>query len=163
MSLETCPCGSGKLDIACCQPIVSQAVLAPTAEALMRARYTAHVLKNVDFIIKTTHASTYDASQKQAIVDWVETTTWKELQVLETHQGQREDQEGFVLFRALYEQHGKAKVHDEHSYFKKEAGTWYFVKGRTPVVKSQPIKSQKVSRNAPCPCGSGKKHKKCCG
>ena len=33
------------------------------------------------------------------------------------------------------------------------------VKGRT-VVKT---KSQKVGRNDPCPCGSGKKYKKCCG
>jgi SWIM/SEC-C metal-binding protein len=26
-----------------------------------------------------------------------------------------------------------------------------------------PIKSTKIDRNAPCPCGSGKKYKKCCG
>lgn len=163
MSLETCPCGSGKAYAACCQPIINESLPAPTAEALMRARYTAHVVKNAPFIIKTTHPSTYEASHHQAILDWIESTTWKELQVLETHKGQEQDQEGFVLFRALYEQHGKAKVHDEHSYFKKEKGDWYFVKGRTPVVKSQPVKSQKVSRNAPCPCGSGKKYKKCCG
>ena len=30
---------------------------------------------------------------------------------------------------------------------------------RQPVVREQP----KVGRNAPCPCGSGKKFKKCCG
>ncbi len=27
----------------------------------------------------------------------------------------------------------------------------------------QPVRSQKTGRNAPCPCGSGKKYKKCCG
>jgi len=26
-----------------------------------------------------------------------------------------------------------------------------------------PAKSEKIGRNAPCPCGSGKKYKKCCG
>ncbi len=29
--------------------------------------------------------------------------------------------------------------------------------------KNQPIKAEKVGRNDPCPCGSGKKYKKCCG
>ena len=28
--------------------------------------------------------------------------------------------------------------------------------------KPQPIMSEKVGRNEPCPCGSGKKYKKCC-
>jgi hypothetical protein len=31
--------------------------------------------------------------------------------------------------------------------------------GYGTVVRSEP----KIGRNAPCPCGSGKKHKKCCG
>lgn len=30
-------------------------------------------------------------------------------------------------------------------------------------IKRTPKKSEKVSRNAPCPCGSGKKYKQCCG
>jgi len=29
--------------------------------------------------------------------------------------------------------------------------------------KLAPVRSQKVGRNAPCPCGSGKKYKYCCG
>ena len=31
------------------------------------------------------------------------------------------------------------------------------------TVKKQPRRVQKVGRNDPCPCGSGKKYKKCCG
>ena len=30
-------------------------------------------------------------------------------------------------------------------------------------VKKQPRKVQKIGRNDPCPCGSGKKYKQCCG
>lgn len=30
-------------------------------------------------------------------------------------------------------------------------------------VKKQPIRKEKIGRNDPCPCGSGKKYKKCCG
>ncbi|MBX3428208.1 MAG: SEC-C domain-containing protein [Hyphomonadaceae bacterium] len=36
----------------------------------------------------------------------------------------------------------------------------FWLEQRTP---RQPIRSQKVGRNEPCPCGSGKKWKKCCG
>ena len=32
-----------------------------------------------------------------------------------------------------------------------------------PVVKQIKLEQPKVGRNAPCPCGSGKKYKKCCG
>ena len=33
----------------------------------------------------------------------------------------------------------------------------------TPIVRKPVVKSVKVGRNDPCPCGSGKKYKKCCG
>jgi SEC-C motif domain protein len=48
------------------------------------------------------------------------------------------------------------------SDFEKIDGKWYYKDGRTvpsTVVRSAP----KVGRNDPCPCGSGKKYKKCCG
>ncbi|MCP4632063.1 MAG: hypothetical protein GY855_03980 [candidate division Zixibacteria bacterium] len=33
-----------------------------------------------------------------------------------------------------------------------------------PEAKVKPVKvEKKVGRNDPCPCGSGKKYKKCCG
>lgn len=35
--------------------------------------------------------------------------------------------------------------------------------GGEKVVKKQPVRKQKIGRNDPCPCGSGKKYKKCCG
>ena len=35
--------------------------------------------------------------------------------------------------------------------------------GRPPVVGRADHKSKKIGRNDPCPCGSGKKYKRCCG
>ena len=32
-----------------------------------------------------------------------------------------------------------------------------------PEIEPEPVASSKVGRNDPCPCGSGKKYKKCCG
>ena len=42
---DTCPCGSGKPYAACCGPLHAGEKPAPTAEALMRSRYAAYVLK----------------------------------------------------------------------------------------------------------------------
>jgi len=40
----------------------------------------------------------------------------------------------------------------------------FWLDRREPAYKPEPIrKQQKVGRNEPCPCGSGKKYKKCCG
>jgi preprotein translocase subunit SecA len=37
-------------------------------------------------------------------------------------------------------------------------------KAREQQAKAKPVRSgPKVGRNDPCPCGSGKKYKQCCG
>ncbi|BBD09151.1 SEC-C motif domain-containing protein [Desulfovibrio ferrophilus] len=46
---KDCPCGSGKEYTACCEPIIN-GTPAPTAEALMRSRYSAYVVGNIDYI-----------------------------------------------------------------------------------------------------------------
>ena len=56
---------------------------------------------------------------------------------------------------------GKEQTHHELSTFKKEGNEWFFVDGalrNNTIQRSSP----KVGRNDPCPCGSGKKAKKCC-
>ena len=59
-----------------------------------------------------------------------------------------------------YEVDGNAVSHKERSLFKKKENTWYFYNAASldPVKREGP----KVGRNDPCPCGSGKKFKKCC-
>ncbi|MBL4884401.1 MAG: preprotein translocase subunit SecA [Planctomycetaceae bacterium] len=66
-----------------------------------------------------------------------------------------------------------AVTHDEHEEElpPEPAGTHNIVEGNLPPEPGAPDKStdpirnrdQKVGRNDPCPCGSGKKYKKCCG
>ena len=43
-----CPCGSELAYKSCCEPIVKGKTLAPTAEALMRSRYTAYALAEIE-------------------------------------------------------------------------------------------------------------------
>ena len=51
--IDMCPCGSGKKYADCCEPVVTGKTKAATAEALMRARYTAYVVHEIDFIVNT--------------------------------------------------------------------------------------------------------------
>jgi SEC-C motif-containing protein len=49
------------------------------------------------------------------------------------------------------------------SRFLKQDGEWYFVDGQLVAPKTEKRNQPKVGRNDPCPCGSAKKYKKCCG
>ena len=51
--MKKCPCGSGKNYSDCCQPLIKGKTKAPTAEALMRSRYSAYVEHAIDYIIET--------------------------------------------------------------------------------------------------------------
>ena len=57
MLMDSCYCGSGILFNQCCQPIIEGTQRATTAEALMRSRYVAYVLKEADYLIATTTPS----------------------------------------------------------------------------------------------------------
>ncbi|HWW68570.1 MAG TPA: YchJ family metal-binding protein [Duganella sp.] len=52
-----CPCG-GPSYAACCGPYIDGAAIAPTAETLMRSRYTAYGLRNEAYLLATWHRST---------------------------------------------------------------------------------------------------------
>jgi len=119
----------------------------------MRSRYTAYALGNVDYI----EATELDADRK-SIEDWVRATRFLALRVLESERGQAEDEVGRVVFEADYEVNGQPGVHRETSEFCRRDGRWFFERGRQNPIRQ----AVKVGRNDPCPCGSGKKSKKCC-
>ena len=156
--MEKCPCGSGNQLNDCCGPIIDGTTIATTAEALMRSRYTAYTLKDDDYLRRTWHPDTCpDASE--ALDD--DETVWTGLQVLRAEQGGSEDNEGVVEFIATCSVKNIPSQLHETSQFLRHNGYWVYVEG----TGQQPIRrdNQKVGRNDPCPCGSGKKYKKCCG
>src|SRR5687767_1109085 len=57
-----CPCGGPSL-ATCCGPYLDGTALPPTAEALMRSRYTAYTLKNEPYLLATWHPSTRPATR----------------------------------------------------------------------------------------------------
>jgi len=157
-----CPCGSGKDFTDCCKPFIDGEALPATAEQLMRSRYSAYVTVNVDYIHDTLHPDHRDDHDQNAAKKWAEESDWLGLDIISTRDGGENDEQGVVEFRASYREKGKNHALHEISRFEKVDGRWVYVDGELP--KPETVRnSQKVGRNDPCPCGSGKKYKKCCG
>lgn len=155
---DLCPCCSGAPYKKCCEPYISGKEIPLTAEKLMRSRYVAYSQQNNQYILDTWHSST-----KPDIPDPAEdkNVEWIGLKILSTDMGGPNDTKGYVEFRARCRVKGEAGGLDEASEFVKEDGRWFYVDGST--IQPQKNSEAKVGRNDPCPCGSGKKFKKCCG
>jgi SEC-C motif domain protein len=159
--MMNCFCGSDKSFDACCGSFLNGTASAPTAEALMRARYSAYVTANIDFIERTHHSSTRSEFNRESARKWAEESQWQGLEIIKTIDGTEQDAEGSIEFIATYSQKEETIQHHELSVFRREAGAWTFVDGRVlnqPFRRAQP----RIGRNDPCHCGSGKKYKKCC-
>ena len=160
-NLEKCPCGSQRAFKDCCELVISRQKPAESAEALMRSRYSAYTKKMFDYIYDTYHPDTKQSFSIDTIKTQSDEIRWLGLEVRETERGGSNDEDGFVSFSAKYQLHNQVHYLNERSYFKKLDGSWLYVDGETKFTSA--AASQKVGRNEPCPCGSGKKYKKCCG
>jgi SEC-C motif-containing protein len=158
-----CHCGSGLQFEACCGPIIEGSRPAETAEALMRARYSAFVTKQAEFLHESLHPEHRADHDVAATRRWAERSQWLGLKIQEVKAGGPQDAEGTVEFIATYKDHDLIKPHHEISSFRKVDGKWYFVDGKLVPPATEVRAQPKVGRNDPCPCGSGKKFKKCCG
>ena len=161
--MNQCPCGSGRTLEECCQPLLDGVREARTAEELLRARYTSHCLKESAYILKTIHPDKSSPDDKKTLEEWFRTADWTELKILDIQQGGSDDDEGQIEFIAEYSGKKGSDRHHELSIFKKFNGQWRFYDSQPPQVKQYIRASPKIGRNHPCPCGSGKKYKKCCG
>ena len=160
---DLCPCNSGKAYGECCETILNGGKQAETAEALMRARYTAYVVGDIEFLKKSSAPAVLAQFDEESAKTWSASAEWHGLEIVKTELGGIDDKTGKVEFRARYSANGEFYDHHELSTFVKDAEGWKFEDGEmlaeTPIVRETP----KINRNALCPCGSGKKYKKCCG
>jgi len=141
----------------------------------MRSRYTAYTRGQIDYVAGTLAAEKRDAFDVAAARTWAAQATWIGLRVLSAERGQPSDCAGVVAFIATYRQGDRTIEHHEVSQFRRgEGGAWRFVEGDTQarVVERRPDsasppavarRATKIGRNDPCPCGSGRKYKTCCG
>lgn len=158
-----CPCLSKKLFSECCEPFIKGNAYPETAEQLMRSRYTAYTLADMNYLKKTLAPKALEEFDEVASMQWAKSSKWKGLKILKTEDGGPEDKTGTVEFMADYEKDGEEFEHHEVSKFKRNKhGHWLFVDGQPPDRETYVREQPKVGRNEPCPCGSGKKFKKCC-
>lgn len=126
MSKETltCPCGSTKPYTDCCTRYVESNTPAPSAEALMRSRYTAYTLLREDYLLATWHPSTRPSALGLAED---KATKWLGLEI-KRHEQQDADHAS-VEFVARYKVNGRAHRLHEISRFVHEEGRWFYVAG----------------------------------
>lgn len=130
-----------------------------TAEQLMRSRFTAYAQHNEDYLL-----ATWDQSKRPDSIDFSkeDNVEWTHLEIIGRKKGGEQDSKGIVEFKAYYLMDGEEYAMHEISRFVKKEGKWFYLDG---MVKSVGKVGQQVNqgKNAPCPCGSGKKFKRCCG
>ena len=161
--MSACPCGSGRDLNDCCAPL-HYGRPAPTAEALMRSRYTAFALGNMEYLDKTCTTelraeSAAEAGGPQAAAK----PQWLGLKILRTVGGGETDDTGQVEFVVQYKLNGQTLSRHELSDFRRIDGNWVFTASEFNPKQKTVVNDGKVGRNDPCPCGSQKKYKKCCG
>jgi SEC-C motif domain protein len=165
---ECCPCGSTAAYADCCAPLLDLQKRAATAEALMRSRYVAYVRNDMVYLEKTQFPLKRGTFNARKTLAWNADVVWTGLRILATREGGTEDAAGVVEFVASFEKAGEPGSIHEVSRFKQQDGRWFYVDGRVGVADKPDAPDRvagkpKVGRNAPCPCGSGKKFKRCCG
>jgi len=123
----------------------------------MRARFTAYTLGETNFLLTSWAEST---RPDRSTLKQDQNISWQGLQILRCEQGGSHDDSGIVEFIARGHASGQAISLHETSHFKRQNGAWVYVDGEIHPASDH---MRKISRNAPCPCGSGKKYKRCCG
>lgn len=161
--MNICPCGSALAYETCCQAIIIGDRPAETAEQLMRSRYSAYVMKEIDYLRTSLHPEHRADFNEKNTRTWAEGAEWHGLEILGTIDGGADDREGRVEFAVAYAEQGTKKDYRERATFSKTDGIWYLVSGEPLSAKQIVREAPKTGRNDPCTCGSGKKYKKCCG
>jgi len=118
-----CPCDSGDTVAACCGPLLDGAP-APTAERLMRSRYSAFVREDGAYLLRTWHPET-----RPETITFEADLEWRRLLIVDRVAGGPFDTEGVVEFEAFWRQGGTRGSLHERSRFVRENRTWFYVDG----------------------------------
>jgi len=142
-----CICGDNKAFSECCQEIIERKRYPTSALELMKSRYSAYVIANAEYLIySTTKENRYEDDIK-LIEEFSTSVEWLKLNIVKFD-------DFTVEFKAYYRDKDSVKVLHEKSNFILESGIWKYKDGE--------LYNSKIERNESCPCGSGKKYKKCC-
>jgi SEC-C motif-containing protein len=125
--------------------------LPENAEQLMRSRYSAYALGELEYLKASWHA---DFLPTDLVID--ERIGWLGLTIISSNQL---GCQATVEFEARLLLDGRVDAMHENSNFVSVGGRWLYTDGEMLAPSFTPWKP---ARNEPCPCGSGKKFKRCC-
>ena len=129
----------------------------------MRSRYSAYVKQAYAYLgtsLSTEQGKDFSADDAKR---WAESSEWLGLTIHKSELGGPNDTTGAVEFTAHFRTAGKEQAHHEIALFSRENGKWVYAGHAGGPGNTVRRETPKIGRNDPCPCGSGKKYKKCCG
>lgn len=147
--MAKCYCKSDLEFTVCCEPILRVDKIPTSALALMRSRYSAYCIGDVNYLKATTHNHSWSDEELKFIQDWTDDSEWQHLEIVTSS-------ENIVEFKAYYIFENKQHLHHEKSTFTKDKDMWKYADGE---VFADHVS---FSRNEKCICGSGEKYKRCC-
>jgi SEC-C motif-containing protein len=126
----SCPCGSKKSYINCCK-VFHSGKNPDTALELMKSRFSAFVVGDVEYIINTTHEDNIEYSSdknkwRAEIQEVINSNDFNKLEILEFIDG---EQEAYVTFKVSIKQKGLDMSFSEKSRFLKIDGKWLYRSG----------------------------------
>lgn len=158
MNKIKCPCYSHKDYSSCCGLFISGKENPTTPEELMRSRYTAYTMANIDYIRNTMRDDALIGFQEMDAKHWAKHVIWIKLHVFESTL--ENSNTGYVEFEAIFVNNARLQSIHEKSRFIRQDNRWYYVSGEH-LPSTYP--EQNISRNTTCPCGSQRKFKTCHG
>ena len=117
-----CPCLSGEQYADCCGRFHRGDAEAPTAEQLMRSRYSAFVVQDAAYLLRTWHPDT-----RPAELELDPDMQWRRLDIVSTRRGGPLDSDGVVEFKAYFRHDGERGIHPETSQFLRVDRRWYYL------------------------------------
>jgi len=124
----TCPCGSNLDYETCCGVYHTSQQTAPTAQALMRSRYSAFAKHEIDYLKQTTWPPYQKHFNEAGYLTRAKDSIWLGLEIVDSEDGKESDNKGTVTFIAKSMLIGELVEQREKSLFKKKNGVWYYVK-----------------------------------
>jgi SEC-C motif domain protein len=123
-----CPCGRDIKFIDCCARIHNDIKLANTAEDLMRSRYSAFVVANVDYLLISHAKETRNTFNQKKTKNWTNSVIWNKLEIICTTNGLINDKDGYVEFKAFYIENGFLDcIHGKSRFVRDSFNNWMYL------------------------------------
>lgn len=142
--MKNCYCGSGLMFENCCAPLICGHNKASSALALMRSRFSAFSIGDIQYL-KRTMGTPFPE-------DKLHPFKWVKLEII------AQPDIYHVEFKAYYLYRDKLYVLHEQSKFSLTPDGWIYMAGKLMDTEKE---TRLIALNSICPCGSGKKYKNC--